>query len=73
MTLKRRILLGYLVPVLLLVGVSGIVYFNVQTVRSVSTAKSLSAGSREMAAGTVQTKAGVEKLNSVALELRAMI
>jgi CHASE3 domain sensor protein len=35
-TLKQRILLGYLVPLLLLLGVATITYYHVQTVRSVS-------------------------------------
>ena len=35
--------------------------------------KSLAAGSTQMAAGTAQTKIGVEKLNSVALDLKAMV
>ncbi len=35
--------------------------------------KSLAAGSTQMAAGTAQTKMGVRKLNSVALDLKAMV
>jgi len=35
--------------------------------------KNLSAGSTQMAAGTAQTKIGVQKLNSVALDLKAMV
>ena len=35
--------------------------------------KSLAAGSTQMAAGTAQTKIGVQKLNSVALDLKAMV
>ena len=35
--------------------------------------KSLSAGSSQMSAGTDQTKKGVQKLNSVALDLKAMV
>jgi methyl-accepting chemotaxis protein len=35
--------------------------------------KSLSAGSAQMAAGTAQTKIGMRKLNSVALDLQAMV
>jgi hypothetical protein len=35
--------------------------------------KSLSAGSTQMAAGTDQTKKGVQKLNSVAQSLQAMV
>ncbi|MBI2962004.1 MAG: CHASE3 domain-containing protein, partial [Betaproteobacteria bacterium] len=35
--------------------------------------KSLSAGSRQMSAGTEQTKVGVQKLNSIALDLKAMV
>src|SRR4051812_43162238 len=34
--LKKRILLGYLVPVLLMMGVSVVVYFNVRTVEHAS-------------------------------------
>jgi methyl-accepting chemotaxis protein len=35
--------------------------------------KSLAAGSAQMAAGTAQTKIGVQKLNGIALDLKAMV
>jgi hypothetical protein len=35
--------------------------------------KNLSAGSTQMAAGTEQTKKGMQKLNCVALDLQAMV